>query len=442
MDNFKLLIVDDEEKFIEVLKDRLTRKGLNVKAVTSGIEAIKLIEEEEFDVALFDIMMDKMDGLELLDKTKKIQPNIEVVMITGYGTIESAIEAMRMGAYDYLSKPVNPIELELVLKRAAEKKRLQGYNESLVENIKLISDKKEIIGESQVMLNLKYMIEKVADSHLPVLILGESGTGKDLVANALHYKSCRRDKPFIPINAGAIPGELLESELFGHVKGAFTGAHANKKGLVEIANGGTLFLDEIGDMDPALQVKLLRFLDTGEFRPVGGTMTKKTTVRVVTATNKNLEEAICNGKFREDLFYRLSVVTIPVPPLRERGNDILILANYFLDKNSNNKKELREETKKFLLDYDFPGNVRELANFIDRGVLLSKGNEIYPRDLLPNLNNNENRQQKYISLDDVEKEHIIDILRLTDWNKPEAAKMLKIGLRTLYRKIEKYKLEP
>lgn len=442
MDNFKLLIVDDEEKFIEVLKDRLTRKGLNVKAVTSGIEAIKLIEEEEFDVALFDIMMDKMDGLELLDKTKKIQPNIEVVMITGYGTIESAIEAMRMGAYDYLSKPVNPIELELVLKRAAEKKRLQGYNESLVENIKLISDKKEIIGESQVMLNLKYMIEKVADSHLPVLILGESGTGKDLVANALHYKSCRRDKPFIPINAGAIPGELLESELFGHVKGAFTGAHANKKGLVEIANGGTLFLDEIGDMDPALQVKLLRFLDTGEFRPVGGTMTKKTTVRVVTATNKNLEEAICNGKFREDLFYRLSVVTIPVPPLRERGNDILILANYFLDKNSNNKKELREETKKFLLDYDFPGNVRELANFIDRGVLLSKGNEIYPRDLLPNLNNNENRQQKYISLDDVEKEHIMDILKITDWNKPEAAKMLKIGLRTLYRKIEKYKLEP
>ncbi|SHE45587.1 two component, sigma54 specific, transcriptional regulator, Fis family [Tissierella praeacuta DSM 18095] len=442
MENFKLLIVDDEETFIEVLRDRLTRKGLNVKAVTSGLDAIKLVEEEEFDVALFDIMMDKINGLELLAKVKKIQPNMEVIMLTGYGTIESAIEAMRKGAYDYLSKPVNPIELELVLKRAAEKKRLQGYNESLVENIKLINDKKEIIGESPVMMNLKYIIEKACDSHLPVLILGESGTGKDLVANALHYKSCRRDKPFIPINAGAIPGELLESELFGHVKGAFTGAHTNKKGLVEIANGGTLFLDEIGDMDPSLQVKLLRFLDTGEFRPVGGTMTKKTTVRVVTATNKNLEEAIYNGSFREDLFYRLSVVTISVPPLRKRGNDILILANYFLNKNLNNKKELREETKRFLLEYDFPGNVRELANFIDRGVLLSKGNEIFPRDLLPNLNNSETPQQKYISLDDVEKEHISNILKLVDWDKPEAAKMLNIGLRTLYRKIEKYKLEP
>ncbi|MBU5313003.1 sigma-54 dependent transcriptional regulator [Tissierella carlieri] len=441
MESFRLLIVDDEEKFIEVLKDRLTRKGLHVKAVTSGIEAIKLVEELEFDVALFDVMMDKIDGLELLEKAKKIQPDMEVIMLTGYGTIESAIEAMRSGAYDYLSKPVNPIELELVLKRAAEKKRLKGYNDNLVENIKLINDKKEIVGESQVMLNLKYMIDKVADSHLPVLILGESGTGKDLVANALHYKSCRGDNPFIPINAGAIPGELLESELFGHVKGAFTGAHTNKKGLVEIANQGTLFLDEIGDMDPALQVKLLRFLDTGEFRPVGSTMTKKTTVRVITATNKNLEKAIYNGSFREDLFYRLSVVTIPVPPLRERGDDVLLLANYFLNKNPSNKKELAEETKMFLIEHDFPGNVRELANFIDRAVLLSKGNKIYPWDLIPSLNNNENQYKKYISLDDVEKEHIIDILRLTNWDKPEAAKMLKIGLRTLYRKIEKYKIE-
>ncbi|CAK7040326.1 sigma-54-dependent Fis family transcriptional regulator [Tissierella sp. P1] len=441
MESFRLLIVDDEEKFIEVLKDRLTRKGLHVEAATSGIEAIKLVEELEFDVALFDVMMDKIDGLELLEKAKKIQPDMEVIMLTGYGTIESAIEAMRSGAYDYLSKPVNPIELELVLKRAAEKKRLKGYNDNLVENIKLINDKKEIVGESQVMLNLKYMIDKVADSHLPVLILGESGTGKDLVANALHYKSCRGDNPFIPINAGAIPGELLESELFGHVKGAFTGAHTNKKGLVEIANQGTLFLDEIGDMDPALQVKLLRFLDTGEFRPVGSTMTKKTTVRIITATNKNLEKAIYNGSFREDLFYRLSVVTIPVPPLRERGDDVLLLANYFLNKNPNNKKELAEETKMFLIEHDFPGNVRELANFIDRAVLLSKGNKIYPWDLIPSLNNTENQYKKYISLDDVEKEHIIDILRLTNWDKPEAAKMLKIGLRTLYRKIEKYKIE-
>lgn len=441
MDNYRLLIVDDEEKFIKVLKDRLTRKGLYVKAATSGVEALKLLEEEEFDVGLYDIMMDKMDGLELLEKTKKVQPDMEIVMLTGYGTIESAIEAMKNGAYDYLSKPINPTELELVLKRAAEKKRYKSYNESLVENIRLISDKKEIIGESKPMKELKYMIEKVADSNLPVLILGESGTGKDLVANALHYQSLRRDKPFIPVNSGAIPGELLESELFGYVKGAFTGAQANKKGLVEIANGGTLFLDEIGDMDPALQVKLLRFLDTGEFRPVGSTMTKKVDVRVIAATNKNLQEAISKGSFREDLYYRLSVVTIHVPPLRERGEDILLLAEYYLKMHKNNKKELAEETKEFLLNYDFPGNVRELINFIDRGVLLAKEDKIYPRDLLPNLSD-ESPEKKGISLEDVEKEHILEILNYTNWNKQKAAKLLGIGLRTLYRKIEKYNLRP
>lgn len=441
MDSYRLLIVDDEEMFVKVLRDRLTRKGLYVKAATSGTEALKLIEEEEFDVGLYDIMMDKMNGIELLGETKKIQPNMEIVMLTGYGTIESAIEAMKKGAYDYLSKPINPTELELVLKRAAEKKKYKLKNENLVENIKLISGKKEIIGESKVMKELKYMIEKVADSNLPVLILGESGTGKDLVANALHYRSSRKDNPFIPINSGAIPGELLESELFGYVKGAFTGAQVNKKGLVEIASGGTLFLDEIGDMDPALQVKLLRFLDTGEFRPVGSTMTKKVDVRVIAATNKNLQEAISKGSFREDLYYRLSVVTIHVPPLRERGEDILLLAEYYLKMHKNNKKELAEETKEFLLNYDFPGNVRELINFIDRGVLLAKEDKIYPRDLLPNLSD-ESPEKKGISLEDVEKEHILEILNYTNWNKQKAAKLLGIGLRTLYRKIEKYNLRP
>lgn len=441
MESFKLLIVDDEEKFIEVLKDRLTRKGLDVKAVTSGIEALNLVEKEEFDVALFDIMMDKMDGIELCKKVKEIQPDIEVIMITGYGTMESAIEAMRNGAYDYLSKPVNPIELELVLNRAAEKRRLQGCNENLIENIKLITDNKEIIGESQVMKNLKYMINKVADSNLPVLILGESGTGKDLVANALHYKSSRKDKPFIPVNAGAIPDELLESELFGHVRGAFTGAHTNKKGLVEIANKGTLFLDEIGDMNPSLQVKLLRFLDTGEFRPVGGNITKKTKVRVITATNKNIEEAIVNGNFREDLYYRLSVITIPVPALREREDDVLLLANHFLNTNVNNKKILSKEAEVFLSNYDFPGNVRELVNFIDRGVLLSKGDKIYPNDLFPCLRIRDEGNKDSLSLDEVEERHIRTILNQSNWDKPEAAKTLKIGLRTLYRKIEKYRLK-
>lgn len=440
MEAFRLLIVDDEEKFIGLLRDRLTRKGLYVKAVTSGIEALDLIEKEEFDVALFDIMMDKMDGLELLTKAKKLQPDLEVIMLTGYGTIETAIRAMKNGAYDYLSKPVNPTELEIVLMRAAEKRRLQGCNQNLAESIKMIHDKKEIIGESQSIKNLKYIINKVADSTLPVLILGESGTGKDLVANELHYRSLRHDKPFVPINAGAIPGELLESELFGHVKGAFTGAHMNKKGLVEIANQGTLFLDEIGDMNLELQKKLLRFLDTGEFRPVGSTMIKKASVRIVTATNKNLENAIHAGSFREDLFYRLSVVTIYTPPLRERGDDILLLANHFLNKSSDNEKVLSEEAKRFLIAYDFPGNVRELTNFIDRGILLSRGREIQLKDMTLGINSSKHQIKESVSLDDMEREHILEILELTDWNKPEAAKILKIGLRTLYRKIERYQI--
>lgn len=387
-------------------------------------------------------MMNKMNGLELLEKSKEIQASLEIVMLTGHGTIETSIEAMRKGAYDYLLKPVNPNKLELVLQRAAEKKRLHGDNINLVESIKIANNGKEIIGKSKPIEDLRYIINRVADSHLPILILGESGTGKDLVANALHYESSRRSKPFVPINAGAIPGQLLESELFGHVKGSFTGAHTDKKGLVEIANGGTLFLDEIGDMDPGLQVKLLRFLDTGEFRPVGGTTTKKTLVRVVTATNKDLYQAIVEGKFREDLYYRLSVVTILVPGLRERGQDILLLAEYILNKSGIKGKFLSKGTKDFLMTYDFPGNVRELTNIIERGILLSKGKEIFPRDLFPNTNNMERENRKYLALTDVEREHIHNVLELTDWDKPQAAKILEIGLRTLYRKIDLYKLEP
>ena len=400
-----------------------------------------MIKKEEFDVALFDIMMNKMNGLELLENSKEIQPSLEVVMLTGHGTIETSIEAMRKGAYDYLLKPVNPNKLELVLQRAAEKKNLQGDNINLAESIKIVNTEKKIIGESKPILDLKYIIKRVADSHLPILILGESGTGKDLVANTLHYESCRKNKPFVPINASAIPGQLLESELFGHVKGSFTGAHVDKKGLVEIANGGTLFLDEIGDMDPALQVKLLRFLDTGEFRPVGGTTTRKTSVRVVTATNKDLYEGMVEGKFREDLYYRLGVVTILVPSLKERGSDILLLAEYILRKNGSQDKILSKEAKNFLLTYDFPGNVRELTNIIERGILLSKGKEIYSHDLFPNLNNIKKEIGKNLSLKDVERDHILNILELTDWDKPKAAEILDIGLRTLYRKIDLYKLE-
>ena len=439
MRQFKVLLVDDEEKFIELLKQRLTRKGYSVEASNCSLKALNMIEETEFDVALFDIMMNGIDGLELLERAKKIQPNLEIIMLTGYATVDTAIEAMKKGAYDYLTKPIKPIELELILQKALDRKRLQDYSNNLIETIQRTNRKREIIGNSDVMINLKYLIDRVSDSPLPALILGESGTGKELVANALHYNSLRAHHPFVPINASAIPSQLLESELFGHVKGAFTGAQVNKKGLVELADEGTLFLDEIGDMEASLQVKLLRFLDAGEFRPVGGTVTKKANVRVVAATNINLEQAIEEGRFREDLYYRLSVVTLSIPPLRERGRDALVLAEHFL-RQSNSKKKLSKEAEIFLLNYTFPGNVRELANLIERGILLSKGEELYPNDFFAGESYSKNNI-KSLALEDIEKEHIYQVLEKTGWNKTETAKMLKIGLRTLYRKIEEYKLQ-
>lgn len=435
---FKVLLVDDEEKFTELLKQRLERKGYEVQSSNSSLKALELIKEMEFDVALFDIMMNEMDGLELLEKAKQIQPNLEVVMLTGYATVDTAIDAMKKGAYDYLTKPIKPIELELTLQKALERKKLQDYNSNLIETIQRTNRKRKIIGDSDSIINLKYMIDRVADSQLPILILGESGTGKELVANALHYSSCRAHNPFVPINASAIPSQLLESELFGYAKGAFTGANTNKKGLVELANEGTLFLDEIGDMEPALQVKLLRFLDSGEFIPVGGTTTKKTNVRVVAATNINLEQAIAEGRFREDLYYRLSVVTLSTPPLRDRGRDALLLAEYFL-MQSNSKKKLSKDAEAFLLSYNFPGNVRELANMIERSILLSKEEEIVPQDFFAGETYNKNNIKSW-ALEDIEKEHIEQVLEQTKWNKTEAAKILKIGLRTLYRKIEEYDL--
>ncbi len=439
MRQFKVLLVDDEEKFIELLKQRLTRKGYSVEASNCSLKALNMIEETEFDVALFDIMMNGIDGLELLERAKKIQPNLEIIMLTGYATVDTAIEAMKKGAYDYLTKPIKPIELELILQKALDRKRLQDYSNNLIETIQRTNRKREIIGNSDVMINLKYLIDRVSDSPLPALILGESGTGKELVANALHYNSLRAHHPFVPINASAIPSQLLESELFGHVKGAFTGAQVNKKGLVELADEGTLFLDEIGDMEASLQVKLLRFLDAGEFRPVGGTVTKKANVRVVAATNINLEQAIEEGRFREDLYYRLSVVTLSIPPLRERGRDALVLAEHFL-RQSNSKKKLSKEAEIFLLNYTFPGNVRELANLIERGILLSKGEELYPNDFFAGESYSKNNI-KSLALEDIEKEHIYQVLEKTGWNKTETAKILKIGLRTLYRKIEEYKLQ-
>jgi len=441
LDKYKLLLVDDEVAFIEILKERLTRKGYQVTATSSSEDALELINEPafDFDVALLDIMMNKIDGMQLLGKIKQLHPNTEVVMLTGYSTVETAIEAMKKGAYDYLTKPVKPIELELILQKASEKKKLKDHNTKLIETNLHKQTKQTIIGESSKITELTEMINKIADSTSPVLILGESGTGKELVARALHYRSCRSKQAFVPINASAIPEQLLESELFGHTKGAFTGAQTAKKGLIELSEDGTLFLDEIGDMDIVLQSKLLRFLDSGEYRPVGSTITKKSSVRIVAATNLNLEKEIANGNFREDLFYRLSVISVVVPPLREREHDVLILAQHILEQKLGCKqnKIFSEEAKKFLEEYHFPGNVRELINLVERGILLSKSQIITKDDLIaPHIKT----LPKSYSLQEIEKEHIKNVLDETAWDKPAAAKLLNIGLRTLYRKIEEYNL--
>lgn len=435
MTSYRILLVDDELSFIELLAQRLTRQGHEVSACGSPVQALEAINSRTFDVALFDIRMPEMDGLSLLVKARVSQPYMEVVILTGHGDVESAIEAMKRGAYDYLTKPVQPAKLELTLQKAGEKARLMENNQNLSAAQRRHVGNQPLIGESARMRWLVDMIQRVADSTSPVLIIGESGTGKELVARAQHFWSCRADKPFVPVNVGTLPQHLAESELFGHMKGAFTGAHVDKPGLVEMAHGGTLFLDEIGELELSLQVKLLRFLETGEFRRVGDVQTRRVQVRVVAATNRRLHELVEQGQFRKDLYYRLNVVAIPVPSLRERREDIPALVNYFFSlRTADGFKQLTAEAMDYLMGHDYPGNVRELANMVERGILLSRGAVIEKSDLCCPWD----RDGGDLTLESLEKEHIHRVLRMVQWNKPQAADLLGIALRTLYRKIEQY----
>jgi DNA-binding NtrC family response regulator len=464
--NINLLIADDEVTYAQLLGERFVRKGFNVTVVHTATEALTEIQKNHFDLALFDQRLPDGDGLELLHVAKATDPNLETVILTGYGTMESAIEALKDGAYDYLTKPCNAAKLEFTLYKALEKRRLAEQAAGLSEALRRQSGAGPIIGQSEGMKKVLEMIRLVLDSDASVMIRGESGTGKELVARALHFWSERRDQPFQALNSAALPAQLLESELFGYEKGAFTGANSMKQGLVEVADGGTLFLDEIGDMDLPVQAKLLRFLESGEFLRVGSTRVRKVKVRVVAATNCNLEEDVREGRFREDLYYRLNVVTIEIPPLRERREDIPVLANYFLKnkRGSRTEKELSKESIQALEQYDFPGNVRELANIMERGYLLAKGPWIEPEHLfcssikglrkevvsknvgisqakeLSSLEGIISYDEEDLSLQAVEKHHIQRILQRLDGNKTQAAKLLGIGLRTLYRKIEEYGL--
>ena len=439
----RILVVDDESDLLELLVSRLNRKGYDAKGATSAEQAIPLLKENVFDVSIYDIRMEKMDGLELLKETKIIQPETEVLMLTGHGTIDTAIEAMKLGAYDYLTKPYNLTELEVTISKAAEKKYLKEKNEGMKQLIRNQDHGFTIIGHSNELQKVISLTEQVADSDIPILIEGESGTGKELFAKGLHYWSFREKEPFVAINSGALPEQLLESELFGHAKGAFTGAQQDKKGLVEAADGGTLFLDELGEMPLSIQVKLLRFLELGEFRRVGDVRLRKVNVRVVAATNRNMEKEVAAARFREDLFYRLNVIRLEVPPLRMRKDDLNELVQFYLNKKGKQyEKKLSEVAMQALLAYEFPGNVRELFHIIERGILLSRGSIIEAKDLLLTTNEQSSTSnQEVCSLEEMERQHIRRVLQETDWNKTKAAELLGISVRNLYRKIEQYELK-
>ncbi len=385
MKSEKIIVVEDNDTMRLGIVDSLKSEGYSVTAFENGVDALKNFKSEQASLAIIDLKMEPLNGIEVLKQIKDINPETEVIMISAYGTIDDAVKAMQLGAVDFLTKPFSPGELRLKVKKIWDKFLNEKKIQNLIEQTKLLNEElftgyEEIIGNSKEIKNVFSIIEQVANSESSILIQGESGTGKELVARAIHKRSSRCENAFIKINCGALNDNLLESELFGHEKGSFTGAIKQKKGRFELADKGTLLLDEIGDISQAMQVKLLRVLQEGEFERVGGETTLHSDVRIISATNKNLEKLLLEGKFREDLFYRLSVIPIKLPSLRERKEDVVPLVNYFLEKmakkNHQSKKKITTEGIKLLIDYPWPGNIRELENLIERLVVISHGNTI------------------------------------------------------------------
>jgi DNA-binding NtrC family response regulator len=434
----KILVVDDEAIIRESLRDWLGDVGYQALTAENGFQALEIIEKEKPGVAIVDLVMPGMDGIELLKRAKEISPSIEVIIITAYGSIPTAIAAMKEGAYDYLEKPFCPEKAELLIDRLAEHQRLLEENISLHQKLEKRYRFENIIAKSPKMRQLIEVIKVVAKSNATALITGESGTGKELVARAIHSQSYRKDKPLVAVSCSALSESLLESELFGHEKGSFTGAYAQKKGKFEVANRGTLFLDEIGEMSANIQVHLLRVLEEKEFTRVGGNEPIKVDVRVISATNKDMKEAVATGQFREDLYYRLNVVTIELPPLRDRKEDIPLLADHFLKKFAvENQKEIAgfsPDATDFLLKYDWPGNVRELENAIERAIILAKKPLIEFPDLPRGKLIRAGSPQQVQTLKEVEKNHILDVLTRAHRNYSQAARILGVSRMTLYNK--------
>ncbi|MCJ8501012.1 sigma-54-dependent transcriptional regulator [Desulfatitalea alkaliphila] len=447
MQEFPILFVDDDQQILDVVATYLDRNGYRVDAAGNGKAALEKIKQRDYAAVFTDLIMPDISGLDLLKSIKSISPATEVIIVTGYGTIESAIEALKLGSYDYLQKPINFERLKLLIDRIAEKRKLQLENVLIKRRLKDRYNYDQLVGKSGKMQQIYEVIDRISSGSPTVLIQGESGTGKELVANVIHQNSVRRDKPFIPVNCGAISEGLLESELFGHVKGAFTGAIKDNIGLFKAADGGTIFLDEIAEVPPSLQVKLLRALQERKIRPVGDTRESDVDVRVIAATNKNLEEEIRKKTFREDLYYRLNVIFIQMPPLREIKDDIPHLVHHFMAKFSRDSHRVVErispEALDLLLDYDWPGNVRQLENVIERAFALGMGDTIQVVDLPPEVRKtggSNNIGNQTLNLSENEKLLIGRALKQTNGNKAEAAKLLGINLTTVYRKMEKYKM--
>jgi DNA-binding NtrC family response regulator len=443
METARVLVVDDERSILQLLKEALTNWGYQVTTATSGREAVEALRTSLFHIAITDIRMPDMSGLDLLREIKKLDDAIEVVVMTGYPAISSAVEALKEGAYDYLSKPVMLDEIHHLMQRMMERRFLRGEVHSLRTRLGEELTINELIGSSPGMERVKEIIGKVAVSDSPVLIEGESGTGKELVAAAIHRLSARAKRAFIPVNCSAIPGDLLESEFFGHVRGAFTGAVADALGLFRGAHEGTIFLDEIAELPPSLQVKLLRVLQEMQVRPVGSTKAYNVDVRVIAATNRNLEQAMHAGTFRQDLFYRLNVVRIHLPPLRERRDDILPLARQVLagaaKRFGKRSPALAPEAANLLLRYTWPGNVRELENAMERALALARSDRIGVDDLPPEIGAAPPRVQdadEVRTLAEVERDYIAAALRALGGNRAKAAEKLGIGTATLYRKLK------
>ncbi len=452
----RILIADDEPLTLELVVEHLEAEGYEVQVVSGGEEAIEVARKSIFKLVLTDLSMPGMGGMEVLAHFVKHYPETPVIVLTGFGTIETAVEAIKRGAYDYLSKPANLDEISLTLKRAIDHKDLKEENVALRSQIQEQHRLDRIIGQSSAIHHLYRIIKRVAKTDSTVLITGESGTGKELVANGIHYQSPRRDMPFVPINCGAIPEELLESELFGHEKGAFTGAFKERRGRFELANKGTVFLDEIGEMSPKLQVKLLRFLQETKFQRVGGSRTVEVDVRILAATNKDLERAVAESEFREDLFYRLNVIPIHVPPLRERAGDIALLIQHFLKQHCLKKnipqKQMSEAAIASLEQYDWPGNVRELENVIERLVILTDTDEIQLLDLPKRMQVVQQPEATHIELgedginlkemlDTLENRLIVDALQRAGGVKNKAAKLLGLNRTTLIEKMKKKQID-